>query len=172
VKYKILNKIKYAASLDKGDYVVRLFVRHEKIEQLEKLKELSLHVRNAMSGVTQDLYTSHVGLLKGTGKKSGSKTVQKNGTATYFLHPINEDKLPKGAATGHFLIGELSLFKDSAASKVDTHRIYYNLNNVGAGKKDKASKPKKDEAKPKKSEEEKLKEAIRDAQVPFVAKFD
>jgi tripeptidyl-peptidase-2 len=156
--------------------VVRLFVRHEKIESLEKLKEVSLHVRNAMSGVTQDLYTSHIGLLKGTGKKSGSKTVQKNATATYFLHPINEDKLPKGAAAGHFLVGELSLFKDSAASKVDTHRIFYNLNNVGGGaaKKEKATanKSKKDDAKAKKTEEEKLKEAIRDAQVPYVAKIN
>jgi tripeptidyl-peptidase-2 len=167
-------------TLEKGDYVVRLFVRHEKIEQLEKLKELSLHVQNAVSGLTQDIYTSHIGLLKGTGKKSGSKTVQKSGSTTYFLNPIPDDKLPKGAAAGHFLVGELTLFKDAAISKVDTRRIYYNVNNVGSGKKDKSSATSKtaktaadkgnDAKVATKSEEDKLKEAVRDAQVSFIPK--
>ena len=163
----------YAQTLEKGDYVVRLFIRHEKIESLEKLKDISLYIRNAISGVSQDLYTSHLGLVKGTGKKSGSKAVQKNATATYFLHPIADDKLPKGVTNGNFLIGELGVFKESGVNKVDNHRIYYHINNTGgSSKKDKQSSASAKKAEPKKKtdEAEKLKEAVRDAQVPFITK--
>lgn len=61
---------KYARSLEKGDYVIRLNIRHEKIESLEKLKETSLYIRHTISAISQDAYTSYPGLLKGTGKKN------------------------------------------------------------------------------------------------------
>ena len=168
---------KYTASLEKGDYTVRLFVRHEKIEMLERLKELSLHVRNSITGVTQDIYTSHVGLLKGSGKKSGSRVVPRNSTVSYLFAPINDDKLPKGLAGGHFLIGELGLFKETAVNKVDNHLAYYHVNNVSTAKKEskqnngcKSTVKVEKNDKPKKTENEKLKEAVRDAQVSYIVK--
>ena len=86
---------------------------------LEKLKDLSIHVRHAITGqINQDLFASYKALLKGTGKKTITEVIPKNGEATFYLGPISEDKLPKGVANGHFLSGELTLFKDAQASKV------------------------------------------------------
>lgn len=113
------EKIKYTKSLEKGDYTVRLFVRHEKIELLEKLKETNLLVRRAISGtLSQDVYTSYGGLLKGTGKKTNSERIQRDAERVFYLNMIPEDKLPKGLSAGHFLSGELTFFKDTAISKV------------------------------------------------------
>jgi hypothetical protein len=64
---------------------------------LEKLKDITLNVRHSISGqLTQDIYTSYQGLLKGVGKKNGAERIQKDSETKYFLNTISEDKLPKG----------------------------------------------------------------------------
>lgn len=100
-KKKLIKDIffrkKYARSLEKGDYIIKLHVRHEKIEMLEKLKELSLYVRHTISGqINQDMFASHVSLLKANGKKTFTDLVQKNNESSFLLNVIAEDKLPKG----------------------------------------------------------------------------
>jgi hypothetical protein len=142
---------KYARSLDKGDYVVRLHVRHERIELLEKLKDVSLHVRHTPSGsslLVQDVYTSMSTILKGGASKKPTERIQKNTERSFFLAPIADDKLPKGIANGNFLIGELTLFKDAAICQVDTHRILYQINNYGGSKKNNDKQSEKAAAKP------------------------
>ncbi|CAF0707859.1 unnamed protein product [Brachionus calyciflorus] len=165
---------KYSKTLEKGDYVIRLFVRHEKIDLLEKLKETSLYLRHSISSISQDVYTSQLGVVKGTGKKSGSEKIQKNTENSFYLQPISDDKLPKGATNGHFLLGELSLFKDSAANKVDNFRIMYQINSHGKkAEKHAAKKVETSDSNVKvKSEEEKLKEAVRDVQVSYIQKVE
>lgn len=94
---------------------------------LEKLKDLSIHVRHTITGqLNQDLYASYNALVKGSGKKTVSETIPKNGEAVFFMSSIAEDKLPKGVANGHFLSGEVTLFKDAQISKVvcETGFIY------------------------------------------------
>lgn len=86
---------------------------------LEKLKDISIYVRHTISGaIYQDLFSNYNALLKTSGKKTISETIQRNNEATFFLNVIPEDKLPKGIANGHFLSGELSLYKDSQINKV------------------------------------------------------
>jgi hypothetical protein len=98
---------------------VRLHIRHEKLETLEKLKETSLYIRRPISGsLSPDIYLSYGGLLKGTGKKSSPERIQRDSELFYYLQPIAEDKLPKNLLSGHFLSGDLTFFKDSAISKV------------------------------------------------------
>ena len=185
---------KYARSLDKGDYVIRLHVRHEKAELLEKLKDTYMHVRHQITGtLSQEIHASVQSILKGTSsKKVSSEKIQKNGEKSYFLAPIAEDKLPKGAASGHFLTGELSLFKEASISQVDNHRIVYFLSLNGATK-DKKSTDKSAETPPKtaakslnevtsstlangeksvktKSEDDKFNEALRDIKVAHILK--
>jgi hypothetical protein len=94
-------------------------VRHSKIEMLEKLKDVSIHVRHSIAGsLSQDLFSNYVTVLKGTGKKTFTDYIQKNNETSFYLNVIPEDKLPKGIANGHYLSGELTLFKDSQISKV------------------------------------------------------
>lgn len=110
---------KYASTIEKGDYIVKLFIRHDSIETLEKQKDISLYVRHTISGsLSQDIYLTHNSVIKSSGKKSGSERLLKNNEITYYINTIPDDKLPKGAANGHFLSGDLSFFKDSNISKV------------------------------------------------------
>lgn len=147
-------------------------MRHEKIETLEKLKETSLYLRHSISSVTQDVYSSQVNVMRGSGKKASAEKIQKNTEKSYFLQPIPDDKLPKGATNGQFLSGEISFFKDSSASKVDRYKILYQINNHGK-KVEKHGSKKSDSNEPKsKSEEDKLKEAVRDTKVSYVQKID
>lgn len=98
---------------------MRLFIRHEKMDTLEKLKDVNLFLRRSISSSpSQDVYTSYGALLKSSGKKTSPERIQKNSERLFYLNTIVEDKLPKGVAPGHFLSGELSFFKDSSISKV------------------------------------------------------
>ena len=178
---------KYARSCDKGDYVVRLHVRHERMDALERLKDATLNVRHALAStgqLGQDIYTHYAGMLKGNGKKNGAQRMARGSLVSYYLGPIGDDKLPKGIAAGHYLAGELSLFKDSAIAKCDNHRVFYMINNpatsasANSKQKDKsdktaASKSGGDAAAAKaaaKSDEEKLADALRDVRVAHILK--
>jgi hypothetical protein len=163
---------------------------------LEKQKDISLYVRHTLTGsLSQEIYLSHNSVVKSSGKKSGQDRILKNTELTYYIGTIPDDKLPKGAASGHFLAGELTLFKDSKISKVDKHKIFYHINNVsanGGSKKGDKSKAKKEEKSASSTEnkentvagtsvtlpnvsistkeDEKLKEAIRDTKVAWILK--
>lgn len=181
-----MKLIKYSQTLEKGDYVIKLHIRHEKLEQLEKLKDLSLHVRHSLSSQTgQDVFSSYAALLKSaSSKKTISERIQKNSEATFYLSSISEEKLPKGITNGHFLLGELSLFKDSDVSKVDNHRIIYQITSSSSSshssKKDKAiSKsvtPVQSDivssSSTSKKEDDKLRDAIRDLQISWITKYE
>ena len=117
---------KYASTIDKGDYIVRLHVRHESVDALEKQRELSLYVRHTVSGsLGQDVFLSHNAVVRGAGKKTGSERLLKDNEITYYVSTIADDKLPKGVANGHFLSGEISFFKDSKISKVVCSCVFF-----------------------------------------------
>lgn len=149
-----------------------MFVRHEKIESLEKLKETCIYLRHSITALSQDVYSSHVNVMRGSGKKASAEKIQKNSEKSFFLQPIPDDKLPKGATNGHFLSGEISFFKNAEASKVDNYKILYQINNHGK-KVEKHGSKKCDSNEAKlKSEDEKLNETIRDTRVSSVQKID
>jgi len=166
---------------------------------LEKQKDISLYVRHTLgsSSLSSDIYLSHNSVIKSSGKKSSQDRILKDTELTYYLSTIPDDKLPKAAANGHFLEGDLTLFKDSKLSKVDKHKIFYHINNVsssaGSKKGEKSSKASKKDEKcspvieSKEAnvnensvtlpsvdisarEDEKLKEAIRDTKVGWILK--
>lgn len=178
---------KYSRSIEKGDYVVKLYIRHEKVEMIEKIKDVTLNLRHSLaSSVSQDIYTSYAGLLKGIGKKNGSDQVVKNTETSYYLAPLLDDKLPKGSSNGNYLVGELSFFKDQSINKVDHHRIFYQLtncsNNTHAKKSTSKSQAKSSTESTetpsssntslmtKNPDDDKLNEAIRDLRVAHVLK--
>lgn len=128
-------------------------------------------MRHTLTGsLAQDIFISHHSAVKSSGKKSGNDRILKNNDLTYYISTIPDDKLPKGIANGHFLSGELTLFKDSKINKMvskvlkfqlikiryiykfylkDKHKIYYHINNVSlSSKKSDKSKAKKGEKKP------------------------
>ena len=78
--------------LEKGDYTVLLQVRHDKREQLEKVKSMVLLLHHKLtSPISYDLYSSWQAALVG-GKKLNSISLQKTQMYPVFTAPIPDDK--------------------------------------------------------------------------------
>ncbi len=97
---------------------VKMHIRHEKLEMLEKLKTLILYARQNLSNIPQNIHTSYSALLKKAKKSNIYEKLLKGQTFTLFLDSIADEKLPKSIAPGHFLKGELLLYKDSQINKI------------------------------------------------------
>ena len=96
-----------------------MHIRHYEVESLEKLKDITLNVRHTLSGqLGQEFYANYGDLLRGNKRKGGPETIQKSTETSFYIGPIQEEKLPKGIANGHFLTGNLRLFADSSIQKV------------------------------------------------------
>ena len=84
--------LQYNVKLDKGDYVIKLQVRHEKRDLLERLKDIILQLNIKLSSsVSVDLFASQ-SLAQIGGKKFSTQTLQKNKVCPVFVAPIPDDK--------------------------------------------------------------------------------
>ena len=82
----------YSVKLEKGEYVLRLQVRHEKTELLERLKDMPVLIHHKLaSNVTLDTYASHAQALV-SGKKFGSQNLQRGTVCPIFVAPLADDK--------------------------------------------------------------------------------
>ena len=78
--------------LDKGDYTILLQVRHDKRDQLEKVKSMVLLLHHKLPApIGYDLYSSWQAALTG-GKKLNSVSLQKSQLCPVFTAPIPDDK--------------------------------------------------------------------------------
>ncbi|XP_042212595.1 tripeptidyl-peptidase 2-like isoform X1 [Homarus americanus] len=118
---------KYSIKLDKGDYTVRLHVRHERPDLLEKLSDLPLTVLTKLAQeVKLDIYTSFNAAVT-SGKKAQPMTLS-TGTnqPIYLTAPSLSDKTLKGLGLtpGQALLGSLSFAKDEQVRKaVSSHKF-------------------------------------------------
>ena len=119
-KFNFINfffNFKYSKLIDKGDYCIKMHIRHEKVEMLERLKALVLYARQNIHNIQQDIYTSYSSLLKGSKKTNFNEKILRGQTFTIFLDSIHDEKLPKSVSSGNFLKGELG-FYDSHVNKI------------------------------------------------------
>lgn len=78
--------------LTKGDYVVKLHVRHEKRELLEKLNDVVLHVTFKMTNtLSPDIYSSFNAAIVGDKKMQSSHSTG-NGLVPLYVAPIPTEK--------------------------------------------------------------------------------
>jgi len=78
--------------LEKGDYVIRVQVRHEKREQLERLKDVFLLIQHKLpTAVTLDVYGSHQMALT-AGKKFAVINLARGATAPVYVTALPDDK--------------------------------------------------------------------------------
>lgn len=81
--------------LTKGDYVVKLHVRHDKRELLEKLNDLLLHVTFKMANtLSPDIYSSFNAAIVGD-KKMQSAHLMGIGPVPLYVAPIPTEKYDK-----------------------------------------------------------------------------
>jgi len=161
---------KWSVKLEKGDYVVRAHVRHEKRDLVDKFTETPLLVSSKLSSaVTADIYSSHSEAQVG-GKKCGSLSVEPGLTRPVYLAPLtSSDKHTKGATLGQYLVGTATFAKDEAGKKADVYTVKYILPE-GNKKKEKGKGDK--DGKKKCEDMAAFEESLKDCKISWLAKLN
>ncbi|XP_072938553.1 tripeptidyl-peptidase 2 [Epargyreus clarus] len=110
---------KYSVKLEKGEYTLRLGVRHDSRTLLERLQELPVVVQQRLpQPITLDAYCSQPQALTG-GKKFTTGSLASGNLLPLYFAPPNSEKLCRAAGGGHALTGSLSFARCEVARKVD-----------------------------------------------------
>lgn len=156
---------KYIVKLEKGDYVIRMHVRHERKDLLDKMTELSLLlVQKLSTPISLDVYASQTQATT-CGKKMLCASLPPNHVLPFYIAPLSTEKATKGIPPGQFLTGSITYAKDDIGKKVDSYPFKYVLNEAPK-KSNKSTEPKE------KTKEEEFEEAVRDVKTAWLAKLD
>ncbi|KAL0901074.1 hypothetical protein ABMA27_006396 [Loxostege sticticalis] len=117
---------KYSVKLEKGEYVLRLNVRHENRSLLEKLQEIPVLMQQRLAQpITLDVYCSQHQATIG-GKKFSSASLSNGNIMPLYFTSIPSDKISRSNLTiGHTLSGTVTFAKDELGRKVDTYALQY-----------------------------------------------
>ncbi|XP_064215541.1 tripeptidyl-peptidase 2 isoform X1 [Tribolium castaneum] len=162
---------KYSIKLEKGDYVIRLHVRHEKKEYLDKLTEVPLLLQQKLSNaITLDVYSSYSQAAI-AGKKSNVSHGLHSTVMPFYIAPLPADKfVAKSNNPAHFLTGYITYCKDDLGKKVDSHPFKYILFDSSPPKKSSNGAATVDKSDKNKLEE--CREQVRDLKTQFLSKLD
>lgn len=155
--------------LDKGDYVVKLQVRHEKKDLLEKISEaVMLATFKLSSAMSLDIYKSFNNAVS-QNKKITALPMASGISRAIYVAPLQLEKIVKNIPSGQmsWLEGTIIYAKDDVAKKIDMYNFQYLLID-GTGMK-KPSNGSKDTTK---SKQDEYKEGLRDYQCNQIAKLD
>ncbi|KAI8503949.1 tripeptidyl-peptidase II Tpp2, partial [Branchiostoma belcheri] len=107
----------YNFKLEKGDYTIKFQIRHETKDLLEKLKDLTFLVQYKLpNALSLDVYPSKSNALLGKAK-FGTQRCGIGVTAPMFITSLPDDKVPKAASPGHYLVGQISYAKAEPGKK-------------------------------------------------------
>jgi tripeptidyl-peptidase-2 len=171
--------------LEKGDYVVKLQVRHEKKDLLEKISEATMLVNLKLSSsISLDIYPSYNQAMIQGKKMSPFKMCARTSKPIYVV-PLSNEKMTKAGIPSNcsWLDGTITYSKDEISRKSDCSNFQYILYDApstkksngntssstnGSGATGAGSNPTKET----KSKLDEYKEGLRDFQVGMIAKLD
>ncbi|EEB17144.1 tripeptidyl-peptidase, putative [Pediculus humanus corporis] len=161
---------KYSMKVEKGDYTLKMHVRHEKKDLLEKLSDLPLLLSQKLSSsVSLDVYASQSQALI-YGKKMGSVIMPHGGyILPIYIAPLNSERPNKEFHPGHYLSGTISYTKDENGKKADVYPFKYIL--PEPGKKTSGNEENKEQDKDKTKYAE-YKESLRDLKINWLGKVE
>ncbi|XP_041975200.1 tripeptidyl-peptidase 2 [Aricia agestis] len=115
---------KYSIKLEKGEYTLRLNVRHDVRAQLERLADLPVVVQQRLpQPLALDVYAEQHLALTG-GKKFSSVTLQSGAVQPFFVAPLPADKISR-PTVGVTLSGWAGLSRDEALRRVCGRAVRY-----------------------------------------------
>ncbi|XP_029189240.2 tripeptidyl-peptidase 2-like isoform X1 [Acropora millepora] len=166
---------RYTVKLDKGDYVLKLQVRHDNKDQLEKIKDTVVLIEQKISSaVTLDTHSSRLASMKATKFSSCTRAV--GSSCPVYIMPLADDKIPKAAKPGHILKGTISYVKNDNGKKACTYPVQFIVpatpnkpNSGSSGKADKiGTSTKTAEKKP----QQQFEEAMRDLKISWIPELE
>lgn len=118
-----------AIKVDKGDYVLRLQIRHEKKDLLEKISEATVIVSIKLQNpISMDIY-DHYNQALIAGKKIATTSVINGVPKSIFIAPLTSEKFNKASfpQSTALLSGMITYFKDETVRKCDFTPFNYVL---------------------------------------------
>ncbi|CAH2050950.1 unnamed protein product, partial [Iphiclides podalirius] len=115
---------KYSVKLEKGEYVLRLNVRHETRSLLERLQELPVVVQQRLpQPITLDVFASHSQAVVG-GKKFSPSPLAGGALLPLYIAPPPAEKVGRGQlCVGHTLSGTVSFAREEGARRVAVYSL-------------------------------------------------
>ncbi|KAL5139714.1 Tripeptidyl-peptidase 2 [Glycine soja] len=161
-----------STKLPKGEYNLQLYLRHDNVQVLEKMKQLVLFIERSLEEkeiIWLSFFSQPDGPLMGNDSFKSSTLVPgiKEG---FYLGPPAKDKLPKNSLQGSVLVGSISYGKLLLAGQRDRkypekHPVRYRVSYIIPPNKVDEDKGKKSSSSSKKTVSERLEEEVRDAKI-------
>lgn len=104
--------------LERGDYVIKLQIRHEKKDLLEKLTDIPMLLNRKLSNsLSLDVYSSYANAIT-QGKKMVSAAGTKGTSVPIYISPFLSDKFVQTVVLQLFFLLHISLFYRSKISSL------------------------------------------------------
>ncbi|KAK6155694.1 hypothetical protein DH2020_009942 [Rehmannia glutinosa] len=160
------------AKLPKGEYTLQLYLRHDNVQYLEKMKQLVLFIEKLggeEEAIRLSFYAQPDGPVMGNGSFSSSILIPGTKEA-FYVGPPAKDKLPKGHSAGSVLVGAISYGKvsfgvNNEAKNPEKNPVSYSISCIVPPVQLDEDKGKGSSSSCTKSVSEKLEEEVRDAKI-------
>ncbi|KAL9240459.1 hypothetical protein vseg_014675 [Gypsophila vaccaria] len=164
-----------AEKLPKGEFTLQLYLRHDNMQLLEKMRTLVIFIERNLEDkdiVQLKFYSQPDGHMTGNGSFKSSVLVPGSKEAFYVGSPTN-DKLPKNCPEGSLLVGAISYGKvsyagDKGEGGPKKNPVSYQISYIVPPSKSDGEKG-KNSVSSTKSVAERLVEEVRDAKINILA---
>ncbi|KAK8692720.1 hypothetical protein V6N13_070327 [Hibiscus sabdariffa] len=159
-----------SSKLPKGEYMLQLYLRHDNVQYLEKMKQLVLFLERNLEEkdvIPLNFFSEPDGPVMGNGTFKSSILVPGK-KESFYISPPNKDKLPKSCSQGSVLVGAISHGKLSYAEEgknPQKNPVSYQISYVVPPGKIDEDKGKGSSSASTKSIGERLEEEVRDVKI-------
>uniref|UniRef100_A0A2P2LLV1 Tripeptidyl-peptidase 2 isoform X2 n=1 Tax=Rhizophora mucronata TaxID=61149 RepID=A0A2P2LLV1_RHIMU len=157
-----------STKLPKGEYNLQLYLRHDNVQYLEKMKQLVLFIERKLDDkdvIWLNFFSEPDGPVMGNGAYESSTLVPGKKEAIYLGPPV-KDKLPKNAPQGSVLLGSISYGKlSSVRQEGGNPPVSYQVSYVVPPSKVEEDKGKNSSSTSSKAVSERIEEEVRDAKI-------
>ncbi|KAM0869156.1 hypothetical protein ACQ4PT_040859 [Festuca glaucescens] len=160
--------------LPKGEYTLQLYIRHENVQFLEKLKQLVLFIERKLEKkdfIQLSFYSEPDGPIVGNATFKSSILVPGEPEA-FYVGPPSTEKLPKGSPPGSVLVGSITYGIVSSFNKKEQNQhapASYSILCVIPPSKIDDNTEKGVSVGTKKSVSERLNDEVRDTKIKFLS---
>ncbi|KAM7273027.1 hypothetical protein ACFE04_027691 [Oxalis oulophora] len=160
-----------SSKLPKGEYSLQLFLRHDNMQILEKMKQLVIFIEKKLEDkdvIRLSFFSQPDGPIMGNGSFKSTVLVPGKKEA-FYLGPPSKDKLPKNSPPGSVLVGAISYgklsFSQGEGKNPQKNPVSYTISYVVPPEKIDEDKGKDSSPNESKSVSERLEEEVRDAKI-------